>query len=73
MKKDLNPNVIEDVKTETKRRIKANMYDILAAAIVVIMFVVALGVMSPKELTLDSLKDVIVSWVPFFLTASFLN
>ena len=27
-KKDLNPNVIEDVKTETKRRIKANMYDI---------------------------------------------
>ena len=72
-KKDLNPNVIEDVKTETKRRIKANMYDILAAAIVVIMFVVALGVMSPKELTWDSLKDVIVSWVPFFLTASFLN
>ena len=54
-KKDLNPNVIEDVKTETKRRIKANMYDILAAAIVVIMFVVALGVMSPRELTWDSL------------------
>ena len=24
-KKDLNPNVIEDAKTETKRRIKANM------------------------------------------------
>lgn len=72
-KKDLNPNIIEDAKTEAKRRIKANMYDILAAAIVVIMFIVALGVMSPKELTWDSLKDVIVSWVPFFLTASFLN
>lgn len=72
-KKDLNPNVIEDVKTETKKRIKANMYDILAAAIVIIMFIVALGVMSPKELTWNSLKDVIVSWVPFFLTASFLN
>lgn len=71
--KELNPNVIEDVKTETKRKIKANMYDLLAAAIVIIMFVVALGVMSPKELTWDSLKDVIVSWVPFFLTASFLN
>ena len=72
-KKDLNPNIIEDAKTETKRRIKANMYDILAAAIIIIMFVVALGVMSPKELTWASLKEVIVSWVPFFLTASFLN
>ena len=71
--KELNPNVIEDVKTETKKKIKANMYDLLAAAIVIIMFIVALGVMSPKELTWDSLKDVIVSWVPFFLTASFLN
>lgn len=72
-KQDLNPNVVEDVKTETKRKIKANMYDILAIAIVLIMFVVALGVMSPKELTWDSLKDVVVAWVPFFLTASFLN
>lgn len=71
--KDLNPNVIEDVKTETKRKIKANMYDILAAAIVIVMFVVALGIMSPKELTWANMKDVIVSWVPFFLTASFLN
>ena len=71
--KELNPNVIEGVKTETKNKIKANMYDLLAAAIVIIMFVVALGVMSPKELTWNSLKDVIVSWVPFFLTASFLN
>lgn len=70
---ELNPNAIEDVKTETKKRIKANMYDLLAAAIVIVMFVVALGVMSPKELTWDNMKDVVVSWVPFFLTASFLN
>ena len=40
--KELNPNVIEDVKTETKKKIKATMYDLLAAAIVIIMFVVAL-------------------------------
>lgn len=72
-KKNLNPNIIEDAKTETIRRIKANMYDVLAAAIIIVMFVVALGVMSPKELTWDSLKEVLVSWVPFFLTASFLN
>lgn len=71
--KDFNPNVIEDAKTETKRKIKANMYDILAAAIVIVMFVVALGIMSPRELTWANMKDVIVSWVPFFLTASFLN
>lgn len=70
---ELNPNAIEDVKTETKKRIKANMYDLLAASIVIVMFVVALGVMSPKELTWDNMKDVVVSWVPFFLTASFLN
>lgn len=70
---ELNPNAIEDVNTETKKRIKANMYDLLAAAIVIVMFVVALGVMSPKELTWDNMKDVVVSWVPFFLTASFLN
>lgn len=68
---------IEDLYTNqtesAKQAFKKNIYDWLSAAIIVAIIVIGLNIFKLRDVTWETITDMIVEWVPFFLAATLLD
>lgn len=72
MSKDGAEHVTE-ATLKTKNFIKSNIFDVLAALLIVSMFFLGLGALGLVDLTWRSLLDAIIGFVPFYVSMQLLN
>lgn len=53
--------------------VKNKMFDLIALAVVVSMILLTLGVLELREVTLKTILNIFIEWIPFYLCAVLLN
>lgn len=68
-----NPEIITETKRKTANLVKNYVFDIIAVSLIIAMFLLGLGVLEKRDITLETLLDVVISFVPFYLCMQVLN
>lgn len=68
-----NPEIVTDAGREVKSAIKSGIFDLIAIAISIAVFLLGLGAFDFAEITLDTLLDLLVSFGPFYIAMQILN
>lgn len=73
---DSNANVADQVtsaKTKTTDFVKNKMFDVIAAAIVVAMLALSLGVLELRQISFKELANIVLETLPFYFATIMLN
>ena len=68
-----NPDLVTEAKTKTVATIKAWIFDLIALALIIAMFLLGLGAFGFAKITWQTILDTIISFVPFYLSLQLLN
>ena len=72
----MKPNVEQAYTSATengKQAFKKNIYDWLSAAILVAIIVIGLDIFNLREVNSQTLKNLVIEWIPFFFAATLLD
>lgn len=72
-KNPVDPQVVSDTKQKTANIIKNYIFDIIAVVLIAAMFLLGLGALEIVEVTWNTMLDVLISFVPFFVCMQILN
>ena len=70
---DLFAQRVQNTTTKIQQGIKARIFDILGAVILIALIALSLGVLERRIITLAEIGDIIVECIPFFLAAMLLG
>ena len=64
---------VKSIKSDISSKAKSKIFDLIAAGIILAATAIILGVFELKELTWDSIVDILIEFVPLLLTATLLS
>lgn len=73
MKNELTPSEYVEYKDKATEFIKSKMFDIIAAFTIIIMMLLSLSALELRDISFETLFDILVECLPFYLAATMLS